>query len=61
VLGDVVVGIGGSPVGSYDDFYNALDEHHAGDKLDVKILRAGQVVTARVTLIAVGASPQRPD
>jgi S1-C subfamily serine protease len=60
-LGDVVVGIGGSPVGSYDDFYNALDEHHAGDELDVKIVRAGHVVTARVTLTTVGASPQGAD
>ena len=59
-LGDIVVGLGGAAVGSYDDFYNALDEHHAGDELDVKILRAGHVVTARVTLTAVGASPQNP-
>ena len=57
-LGDVVVGIGGSPVGSYDDFYNALDEHHAGDELDVKVLRAGHVVTVRVKLIPVGTSPR---
>ena len=60
-LGDVVVGIGGSPVGSYDDFYNALDEHHAGDQLEIKVLRANQVITVHVTLIAVGNSPQAPD
>jgi S1-C subfamily serine protease len=63
-LGDIVVGLGGSPVGSYDDFYNALDEHHAGDELDVKILRDGRVVTARVTLSAIGTSsttPRAPD
>ena len=59
-LGDVVVGIGKSPVGSYDDFYNALDEHRAGDAVDVKILRAGQVVTARVTLIAAGPTARVP-
>lgn len=60
-LGDVVVDIGGSPVGSYDDFYNALDEHHAGDEVDVKVLRSGRVVTLRVTLTVVGPAPQRPD
>jgi len=49
-LGDIVVGIGDASVGGYDDFYNALDEHHAGDDVDVKFLRAGQVATARVTL-----------
>jgi S1-C subfamily serine protease len=57
-LGDVIVGIGGSPVGSYDDFYNALDEHHVGDELDVRILRAGHVLTVRVKLIPVETSPR---
>jgi S1-C subfamily serine protease len=61
ILGDIVVGIGGAPVGSYDDFYNALDEHRAGDQVDLKILRAGQVVTARVKLVTVGIAPDRPD
>jgi S1-C subfamily serine protease len=60
-LGDIVVGIGGSPIGSYDDFYNALDEHRAGDQVDVKLLRAGHVISARVTLVAIGTAPQRPD
>jgi S1-C subfamily serine protease len=49
-LGDVVVGIGESQVASYDDFYNALDEHHAGDEVTVKVLRGGRVTTARVLL-----------
>jgi S1-C subfamily serine protease len=52
-LGDVVVGLGESPVNSYDDFYNALDERHAGEELDVKILRAGRVATTRVRLFAI--------
>jgi hypothetical protein len=45
-------------VGSYDDFYNALDEHHAGDEVDVKILRDGHIATARVTLKTVKTSPE---
>lgn len=60
-LGDIVVGIGGTSIHSYDDFYNALDEHRAGDQVDVKILRAGRVVSARVTLAAVGTADQRSD
>jgi len=40
-------------VSGYDDFYNALDEHHAGEDVDVKFLRAGHVATARVTLGAL--------
>jgi S1-C subfamily serine protease len=52
-LGDIVVGIDGSKVAGYDDFYNALDEHHAGDAVDVRFVRGGNVSTARVTLGAV--------
>jgi S1-C subfamily serine protease len=52
-LGDIVVGIGDAPVNGYDDFYNTLDEHHAGEEVDVKLLRAGRVVTVRLTLVAV--------
>ncbi len=58
VLGDIVVAIGKSLIGSYDDFYNALDEHRAGDQVEIKVLRGGQVVSARVSLVAVGAAPQ---
>jgi S1-C subfamily serine protease len=50
-LGDMVVGVNGSPVSDYDDFYNALDEHHAGDEVDVKFLRTGRAATAHVTLV----------
>jgi S1-C subfamily serine protease len=52
VLGDMVVGVNDSVVSDYDAFYNALDEHHAGDEVDVKFLRAGRVATAHVTLVA---------
>ncbi len=52
-LGDIVVAIGDSPVASYDDFYNALDEHHAGEQVDVKVIRSGREVTARVQLSAL--------
>lgn len=57
-LGDIVVGIGGSPVGSYDDFYNALDEHRAGEEVELKLLRGGRPVSVRVTLVTVGKAAQ---
>lgn len=56
-LGDIVVGIGKSPVASYDDFYNALDEHRAGDEVEIRVLRAGRALTVRVTLAAVEKRP----
>jgi S1-C subfamily serine protease len=40
-------------VNNYDDFYNTLDEHHAGEEVEVKLLRAGRVVAVRLTLVAV--------
>ncbi len=52
-LGDIVVGIGATPVNDYDSFYNALDEHHAGEKVDVRLLREGHVVTVRLPLVVV--------
>lgn len=58
VLGDIVVAIGKSLVSNYDDFYNALDEHRAGDQVEIKVLRGGQVISARVSLVTVGTAPQ---
>lgn len=40
--------------------WTQVHEHRAGDEPDVKILRDGTVMTARVTLITIGASPERP-
>jgi hypothetical protein len=39
-------------VNGYDDFYNTLDERHAGEEVDVKLLRAG-VVAVRLPLVAI--------
>ena len=32
VLGDVIVGVGNAKVDNYDDLYNAIDAHQAGDR-----------------------------
>jgi S1-C subfamily serine protease len=52
-LGDIVVGIGSTPVLDYDSFYNTLEEHHAGEQLDVKLLRDGHVVTVKLPLFVM--------
>lgn len=49
-IGDIIVGIDDETVSNYDDLYNALDEHQAGDKVRVKIRREGKVVTVPVEL-----------
>jgi S1-C subfamily serine protease len=50
-LGDVIVGIDAAKVGDYDDLYNALDAHHAGDKVDVKVQRGDAVQTLKLEVI----------
>jgi S1-C subfamily serine protease len=53
VLGDLIVGIDGAAIADYDDFYNALDPHQAGDRVKVKVQRADRVVEVEVPLVVV--------
>ncbi len=43
MIGDVIIGIDDKTVSSYDDLYNELDTHKAGEKVKVKVLRDNQV------------------
>jgi S1-C subfamily serine protease len=52
VLGDVIVGINGMKITSYDDLYNALDEHKPGDTVDVAIVRDGKPMTIKLEVVA---------
>jgi S1-C subfamily serine protease len=52
-LGDVIVGIDNDRVDDYDDLYNALDAHKAGDTVDVSVVREGQPAKLRTQLIAL--------
>ncbi len=51
-LGDVIVGIGRQPVRNYDDLMNALENHRAGDRVDLSFLRDGQMLETSITLAA---------
>ncbi len=44
-LGDIIVGIDDTKVDTYDDLYNALDRHTAGDTVNVKVRRAEGTIT----------------
>lgn len=50
-LGDVLIGIGEQRIQSYDDLYNALEDRKEGEKVVLRFLRGGKVLTAEVTLI----------
>jgi S1-C subfamily serine protease len=52
-LGDVVVAIDDKPVNDYDEFYNAVDAHKAGDKVTVKVRRGDQVMSIPMELVVV--------
>jgi S1-C subfamily serine protease len=52
-LGDVIVAIAGQPIEDYDDLYNTLDQHRAGEKLAFKVVRDGQPLEKSVELIVL--------
>ena len=52
-LGDVIVAIDAAKVDDFDDLYNALDAHRAGDKVDVKVRRADKIVTLKLEVIVL--------
>jgi S1-C subfamily serine protease len=52
-LGDVIVGLGDQKVDDFDDLYNALDRHRAGDLVDVKVRRENQLVSLKMEVIAL--------
>jgi S1-C subfamily serine protease len=53
LLGDVVVQVGEVKIDSYDDFYNALDQRKAGEKIDVVVRRQQGLVTLKLEVIVV--------
>ncbi len=52
-LGDVIVGIDAAKVEDFDDLYNALDAHHAGDKVGVKVRRGDEAVTLQLDVLSL--------
>ena len=52
-LGDVIVAIDSDRIQNYDDLYNTLDKHHAGDKVDLTVTRAGRSRKVSLALVAL--------
>jgi len=53
VLGDIIVGVDGTTIDDYDDLYNALDPHRAGDRVKLKVRRDNQVREVEAALVLV--------
>jgi S1-C subfamily serine protease len=52
-LGDVIIEIAGQRINDYDDLYNTLDSHRAGEKLKFVLLRGGKRTETTVELIVL--------
>ena len=52
-LGDIITAVDGEPVKDFDDLYNALDKHRAGEEASVTVIRGERKHTFRVGLVVV--------
>jgi S1-C subfamily serine protease len=50
-LGDIIVGLDGDPIKNYDDLYNLLDHHRAGDKVRLTVQRGDKRVDVSIELV----------
>jgi len=50
-LGDVIVKIAAAEIQTYDDLYNELDRHSAGETVEITVRRGDQLVTLHLKLI----------
>jgi S1-C subfamily serine protease len=50
LLGDVITAIGDVPVKNYDDFYNAVDRHKAGERVPVTLRRGASEVKVELDI-----------
>lgn len=55
--GDLIVGIDGKPVDSYDTYYKILNGHKPGDNVTVKLYRGRTLLTVKATLTAFPYTP----
>ena len=52
ILGDIIIGVAGKDVASYDDLVTALEKQKVGDTVSVKLVRNDRTLTAAVVLMA---------
>lgn len=52
-LRDIIVGIDGTKVTSYDDLYGALESHKIGDTVTLTVTREGKERKVRLTLVSI--------
>jgi S1-C subfamily serine protease len=53
LLGDVITGVDDQKVQDFDGLYNALDQHRAGDTVNVRLQRQSEVVSLPMQVIVL--------
>jgi S1-C subfamily serine protease len=53
VLGDVIAGVDEQKVKDFDDLYDALDQHHAGDTVNVRLQRQGETLSLPMQVVVL--------
>ncbi|HXX67130.1 MAG TPA: trypsin-like peptidase domain-containing protein [Polyangiaceae bacterium] len=53
LLGDVINGIDDQKVQDFDDLYNLLDQHHAGDTVNVRLQRQGKMLSLAMPVVVL--------
>ena len=53
LLGDVITGVDDQKVQDFDDLYNALDQHQAGDTASVRLQRQGESVSLPMQVVVL--------
>ncbi len=54
LLGDIIIGVAGRPVRTFDDLRNVVDNFRVGEKVELTIIRDGAEFTVPVVLEEVG-------
>jgi S1-C subfamily serine protease len=57
--GDIIVGIGGKPIGTIYDYMESLGRYKPGDAVNVLVKRDGKELTLRVELGKAAAAPRQ--
>ena len=52
-LGDVITGVDEQKVKDFDDLYNALDQHHAGDTVSVRLQRQSETLSLPMQVVVL--------
>ena len=53
LLGDIITGLGGYKVSTYDDIRDALEKYKVGDEIEISFIRDGQASATHIQLMAI--------